>query len=290
MLSTRLRCLVILVLIGFGAAAWADGAPVWEVRGKHNTIYLFGSVHMLPATEPLPAAVDRAYANAEKLVMEIDMDDLDPLAAQASTLALGLLPAGQTLQQVIGPRNAELLAARAKSIGIDAAMLASFRPWLAAMTFTQFMLMQRGWSAQDGVELRLVGRATADGKEIAGLETLEQQLNLFASLPQAKQIEYLMYTLAEADNADREIGAMLSAWRAGDVNALKNILDESFKQFPELYRTLTVDRNLRWMTQLEKLFDEEDDYLIVVGALHLVGKEGLIDLLQRRGYSLKQLQ
>ena len=288
---SRLTHLLLFIFASvFLASVRAEEARhfLWQVQGKHNTVYLLGSIHMLPASETLPAAVDRAYADAERLVMEIDMDDLDPLASTASMMQLGLLQNGQTLQDVLGAENAEQLAAGARALGIDPTMLAPFKPWLAAITLSQFMLMKKGFSAQDGVEMRLVARAAQDHKDITGLETLEEQLGFFANMPDDEQADYLMYTLREAAQADSEVDAMLTAWRNGDAEAMARSTADDFDRFPNLYRTLTVDRNRRWINRLEELLRDDDDYLVVVGAIHLVGKDGVVDLLRRHGYRVSQ--
>src|SRR5690606_30128719 len=107
---------------------------LWSLEGKKNTIYLLGSVHFLSPTEKLPLAMEQAYDDAEALVMELDMDDLDPLQMQKATLDLGMLPPEESLQQHLGAETYALVAAKARELGIEPAMLDRFRPWLAALT------------------------------------------------------------------------------------------------------------------------------------------------------------
>jgi uncharacterized protein YbaP (TraB family) len=287
MQSTRLRCLSFVFALLVGASAFA-ASPVWEVKGQRNTVYLAGSIHMLAPNDSLPASFDTAYANADKIVMEIDMDDLDPLTAQTAMMELGLLPENQSLQQMLGADGNAQLDEQARAIGIDPIMLSRFRPWLAAVTLTQLQLMKKGMSPQSGVEMRLVERAQRDGKEITGLETLNEQLGLMANLPDRQQTQFLLYTLKEASQADREINLMLAAWRSGDMTALEKTLEKGFREFPELYGPLTVERNRKWMTRIEQLLRADQNYLVVVGVLHMAGKDGLLDLLERKGYKIKQ--
>jgi uncharacterized protein YbaP (TraB family) len=287
MQSTRLRRLSLFLALLVSASAFA-ASPVWEVKGQRNTVYLAGSIHMLSPSDTLPASFDTAYADADKIVMEIDMDDLDPLAAQTAMMELGLLPENQTLQQMLGADGNAQLEAQAQAIGIDPIMLSRFRPWLAAVTLTQLQLMKKGMSPQSGVEMRLVERAQRDGKDITGLETLNEQLGLMANLPDRQQTQFLLYTLKEAAQADREIDSMLKAWRSGDTDALAKTLEKGFREFPELYGPLTVERNRKWMTRIGELLRADQDYLVVVGVLHMAGKDGLLDLLERKGYKIKQ--
>jgi uncharacterized protein YbaP (TraB family) len=261
---------------------------LWSIKGKTNTVYLLGSVHFLNPSEQLPAAIDDAYKDAEQLVMEIDMDDLDPLAMQQTTLELGMLPEGKTLESELGAETYRKVAAHAGEMGLDLAVLNRFRPWLAAMTLVQLQLMKLGLDANSGVEQRLTARAASDGKEIRGLETLQQQLGMLANLSPAQQREFLLYSVEDAERAAKEIDALIAAWRAGDTKKLAGLLQEGFDQYPEIYRPLTVDRNRKWIPNIEGLLREHDDYLVVVGALHLVGKDSVIQLLEAKGYAVTQ--
>lgn len=261
---------------------------LWSLKGKSNTVYLLGSVHFLNPAEQLPAAIEDAYRDSEVLLMEIDMDDLDPLEAQEVTMELGVLPAGQSLQQQLGPPTYAKLETRAKEVGLDPALLNRFKPWFAGMTLMQLQLMKMGLAASSGVEQRFTTRAAADKKPIHGLETLREQLGMLAGLPDRQQREFLLYSIEDADRMAEEIDELLSAWRRGDSKALAQLLAEGFERYPDLYRPLTTDRNRRWLSQVEALLDDREDYLVVVGTLHLVGKDSLIDLLQGKGHKILQ--
>ena len=263
-------------------------AALWSLKGQSNTVYLLGSVHFLKPSDELPPAMDAAYRDAERLMMEIDMDDLDAAAAQQTTMELGLLPENQTLESQLGTQTYAQVARHARAIGVDPALLNRFRPWLAAMTLVQLQLMKQGLDPQSGVEQRLTARAVADGKEITGFETLRQQLEMLAGLSAEQQREFLLYSVEDAERADKEIAQLLSAWRNGDTAALAQLLQEGFDKYPDLYRPLTVDRNRQWLGRIEQLLKSKDDYLVVVGALHLVGKDSVIDLLENKGHKVTQ--
>jgi uncharacterized protein len=284
---TRLAALIVLGLAS-GPASTAEHHTLWSMQGKTNTVYLLGSVHFLSPSEQLPRAMDAAYEEAEALLMEIDMDDLDPLQAQRVTLELGTLPAGQTLEQEVGPQTYAKFAEQARELGLDPALLNQFRPWLAALTLVQLHLVKMGLDPNAGVERRLSERAVRDGKQIRGLESIEQQFGMLASMPREQQREFLMYSVEDTDRATQEIDSMIAAWRRGDANALAKLLAEGFDKYPEIYRPLTVTRNQKWVPQLESLLDDKEDYLVVVGALHLVGKDSVIELLERKGHKIRQ--
>jgi len=225
------RTLSALLLIGFGLAttqpsAAAEHHTLWSLKGRTNTVYLLGSVHFLKPSERLPGVVDDAYKDAEKLVMEIDMDDLDPLAMQQLTLELGLLPENKTLESELGAAAWQKISTQAREVGIDPALLNRFQPWLAAMTLVQMQLMKLGLDPNSGVEQQLTARASGDGKEITGLETLQQQLGMLAGLSQQQQREFLMYSVEDTQRASQEIDELLGAWRIGDTRTLARLLAE----------------------------------------------------------------
>jgi uncharacterized protein len=280
---------VLLGLLG-GVAAYAD-APVWAIKGKTNTVYLAGSVHLLPASDSkLPAAFDKAYADSAALVMEIDMDDLNPMDAQGLMLEHGVFTGDETLSGVIGQPRFEKLQKQFDGMGIPAEALDHFQPWMAAMTVEQLQLMKLGFDPSSGVEMQIAGHAKGDHKEITGLETMQEQLGLLANLPMPDQVKFLDMTLEELQEAQTELNDLLGAWRAGNAPKLSKMLSEEFGEAPGLYSTLIADRNRRWMPQIEKLLKADQNYMIVVGTLHIVGRNGLLDLLKADGFSAKQLQ
>lgn len=273
-------------------AGWTrDRSILWTVQGRHNTVYLLGSIHVLrPDDGRLPRAAEAAYDDAEQLVMEIDMDDAaaaDPAALLRAMQRAALLPQGRSLRDVLGS-DYEAINARARQSGIDLALLDRFAPWFVAVTLLQVELARRGFSPEFGIEHSLAARAGRDGKPIAGLETAEQQFAAMGGLPLAQQKRFLLMTLEETGQIDAQLDELVRAWRDGDADTLARILTAEFAGFPELYRPLTEDRNRAWMDHLVDLLDDRDDYLVVVGALHLVGRHSVVDLLEQRGYEVVQ--
>jgi uncharacterized protein YbaP (TraB family) len=287
---TRLLSAVVLAFglqsASIAAEAREHGAVLWSLKGKTNTVFLLGSVHFLRPSDELPAAIDAAYAEAEQLLMEIDMDDIDPIQAQQITLELGLLPDGETLEAHLGSETYAKVAEYALSLGVAPAMINRFRPWLAALTLVQLQLMKMGLDPNAGIEQRFVARAAQDKKEIRGLETLHEQFSMLAGLPDKEQREFLLYSVEDAERATREIDDLIAAWRDGDTERLAKLLADGFEKYPDLYRPMTVERNRKWIASIEKLLEDRDDYLVIVGALHLVGDDSVVELLEKRGHKL----
>jgi len=290
-MNCRLALAGFLGVVLFGGATVHAEAPVWAIHGAKNTVYLAGSVHLLPQSDStLPAAFDKAYADSAALVMEIDIDDLNPVDAQLFTLQRGMLPADQRLSGIIGQQRFDRLLKEVGGLGVPALALERFQPWLAAMTLQQLQLAKLGFDPDAGVEMQIALRAKNDSKEITGFETLAEQLGLFANLSIPDQIRFLDATLEETQEAQRELAELLAAWRAGNGSKLASMLSEEYVATPALYATLVSDRNRRWLPQIEQLLKGDRNYMVVVGTLHLVGVNGVLDLLKANGFMAKQLQ
>jgi uncharacterized protein len=152
----------------------------------------------------------------------------------------------------------------------------------------QLEVAKLGFDPTFGVDLQLAKRALTDHKDIIGLETIEEQIEIFAHLSIEERRHYVLYSLAEVDNIARGLDAIVSAWRTGDTNVLEQLLSKGLEKFPNLYSKLTTDRNRKWLPTITGLLNDDHDCLVVVGALHLVGKDGIVELLQRQGYQVVQ--
>lgn len=264
--------------------------PMWRIAGQANDVYLLASVHLLrPSDLPLPAGIDSAYDDAEKLVMELDMDDFDQANASAVIQELAVIQDGAGLQSIMGAAAYAQAQALAEKAQVPLAALEQSEPWFAAITIEQLLLTRIGFDPALGVENQLLQRAQKDGKEIVGLETFREQLEILDRLPVTVQRVLLLQTLEDSQEIERVMDDLLAAWRKGDTDALEKSVLADMREQPQLYRELVVNRNRNWISQIEKLLGQRDDYLVVVGALHLVGADGVPALLQKRGIDVKQM-
>jgi len=284
--------LISLALLASPVHAAESGHPVtlWEVEGVRNSVYLLGSIHLLRSQDyPLPTAIDAAYDEAEVLIMEIDMDDMDPLAAQTAFTTYGVLHDDTTLRDLMGDDRYREAVAAAAIIDIPIDMLSKTEPWYAAMTVEIMMLSRIGFNPVLGVEMRMMAKAAEDGKPIEGFETIEEQIQFLDGMSLQAQQEMLLSTLKESAKLGEMMDDLIDAWRHGDVAFLETGMLDELAKHEELNKALVTDRNSRWVAKIEGLLDDDDDYLVIVGALHLVGSNGLPDHLQRIGYSVHQL-
>ncbi len=281
-----------LWLLPVAALADSAGHPVtlWMAEGTSNHVYLLGSVHLLREQDhPLPRVIDEAYNEAETLYMELDMDDLDPLLMQATINRLGMLEEGTSLRDVMGEELYEEAMAVAVELEIPLEMLERTEPWFAAITVEQLALARIGFNPSYGVEMYLLKKASRDGKTILGFETVEQQLAYLDGLSLDAQLALLMQTLTESAAIREVMDDLILAWRSGDIDFLEQTLLDDVSGYPELYDTIVANRNRLWVDTIDELLEQGEDYLVVVGALHLVGEDGVPQLLRQRGVRITQM-
>jgi uncharacterized protein YbaP (TraB family) len=284
-MAGRLRKLPILAAVLLLSSGAAADPAAWQIAaGEATTIWLLGSVHYLRDQDyPLPGNVDVLYDRADQLVMEIDLDDLDPSVAQSRFMQAALLPPPTGLRSVLSPAVYADTAALADELGLDLAALDRFEPWLVALTLMDLGMSRLGYRADRGLEQTLVQRARRDGKPVIGLETLSDQIAIFDGLSDADQQTLLAQTLDELRTTTDDMNELIDAWRSGTLDTLTEKLSASFRDFPRLYQTLVVERNRRWIDELERLATQRGNFLVVVGALHLTGDDNVIEMLRQRG-------
>lgn len=277
-------------LLPLATTARADALPVWELNGTQNRILIMGSIHFLRAEDqPLAEGLFDAYEAADALYMEIDMDDLNPFSAQLIMTELGTDPDGRTLRELLGTSTYSEASRKAQALGVDLAIVDNSEPWFAALLITQLRLMMLGFDPGFGVEQQFLERARADGKKIHGLETIREQLAALDKLPLSAQRKFLIQTLDEAADVDSEMDTVVAAWKTGDTRALERVLLAGLSDNPSVYQSLLVQRNRNWARKIRELADDSENYLIIVGAMHLVGDDSVLRMLAASGYPARQL-
>ncbi len=283
---------LLLTSILLSSLAWADKLPLWELEATQNRIILLGSIHYLRSSDyPLPAKFEDVYIAADEILMELDMDSMDPFSSILIIESLGKDPGGQGLENQIGSSRYRQVVKRATALGIDMLLLNDKEAWYAAVLVSQIRLMQMGFDPSWGIETRYTAKAVADGKTISGLETVEEQLSVLDSMSVDTQATFLLESLNEQSAAEMEMQTIVGAWKTGDVAALEQTMFEGVAELPELYQNLVVRRNENWARQLYELDRSNNGmtYLVIVGGMHLVGKDSVQNLLSRKGIGSKQL-
>jgi uncharacterized protein YbaP (TraB family) len=280
-----LRLLAPLALL-FAPAAYAqevkDADPaIWVVKDADTTVYLFGTVHVLkPGLSWFDEGVKAAFDKSDEVVLEM----IEPEAAEMQALIMktGVSFTGPTLSEKLPEANRATLAAAAADLGMPAAALDRFEPWLGAMMASFAPLGKLGYSADSGVERAVTDAAKAAHKPLLALETAEQQLGFFDTLPEDLQIKYLISTLENYDKAGTMLDKMVASWSAGDVATLGATLNDALRDTPEVGKVMLSDRNARWAEWIETRMAKPGTVFVAVGAGHLAGNDSVQAWLAKR--------
>jgi uncharacterized protein YbaP (TraB family) len=284
----------VVVVFAFIAATVSAQAPakhfLWKVEAPTGaTAYLLGSLHVLAANSyPLPAAIDQAFAQSKTLVEEVDLDEMSDPTAMMGALAKAMLTDGKTLDQIIAPATYEEVRKRAAATGMPMPALDRMKPWLVAVTLMAPTLQAAGFEPRFGVDRHFFDRAKDKGLKRQALETVAYQLDRFDSMSLPVQEALLKATIEDLDTQVSGVKEMVRAWASGDVATVEKLTLTSFKDSPELYQRLLVERNENWVPHVQKCLTDNAGCFIVVGAAHLVGSDGLPALLTKRGLKVTQ--
>ena len=262
----------------------------WKVTGRDTTVYLVGSVHLLTKDfYPLHAALESAYKDSDLLVEEVDIADMTGPGAQMAMLQKGMQPSSTPIDKVLSPATFALLQKKATELNLPIDALKQFKPWMIALTIEAMQWQKAGFDPQYGLDMHFYEQAKNDNKTVQGLETVEYQIARFDEMPPEMQDHLLSETLKEMDTEQQSMTKLIEAWRTGDATAVERIVLKDLQQEPQLYQRLLVERNKNWMPKLDALFARRSRALVVVGAAHLVGPDGLLAMLKAKGYKVEQL-
>lgn len=283
---------LLLLLAGCGTSSQAEPArpALWSFADDDTTIYLFGTIHVLPEGVAWDGGrLGKALDSADRLVLEVTDPD-GQAGIQRSFLALASSPGLPPLAERIPAEHRAELAAMIAKAGIPPAALDGMESWAAALTLAATLYPEIGVSADQGVEARLTARFAEAGKPVAGLETATEQLGYFDRLPEAAQRTFLTSVVTEHGDAAQQFNDMIAAWRKGDVATLAITADDEASLSPELADALKRQRNTAWADRLQKALDQPGTVMVAVGAAHLAGKDSVQDLLKARGIKVKRVQ
>lgn len=256
----------------------ADPA-LWVVKDADTTIYLFGSVHVLkPGTVWFDDEVKAAFDKADTLVLEMIEPDQATMMQKVATL--GMDPDGPPLSEKLAADKRAAYIAAMTDNGIPWQALEQFYPWMAGVTLAVAPLSKLGFAADQGVEKILSAAAKQSGKPVEGLETVDQQLGFFASLPEEQQIAFLNATVAELPDMQKTFDQMIASWKTGETEALGREMNTSLEATPELAQVLLFNRNANWAKWIKARLDKPGTVFIAVGAGHLAGPKDVQDQLE----------
>ncbi len=296
---TLIICVVVVGLFGNNPAQAIDDLPqasprkgqqiLWKVESPLNTVFLAGSIHVLQKKHyPLHPVFDEAFNQSSRVMFEVDLDGISSPQAQMNMLRKGLYLNGESLPTVLSPESYATAKTGLAGLGLQIEDFNRMKPWMVATAVMAMELQKLGFESAYGVDRYFFEKAQAMGKAIQGLETVEFQLDLFAKLSPSIQEQFLLQTLEELKSLGAQVRDIVKAWKQGNVQELETLL-AGMEEYPELNQALVINRNNDWLPHIEKALQEKEPVLIVVGALHLLGKDGLVAILKEKGYLVQQL-
>lgn len=264
---------------------------LWEVSDPDTTIYLFGTIHLLPDNVQWRSSkFNDALASSQQLVVETIVDDKNPTKLMSAMASLGFangLP--PLIQRVPAAKRAELRAAIKKS-GYPPQALDRMKTWAAAFVLLGNQFRDMGLKGGQGVEQVLRGEFTTAGKPIGELETNVEQLGFFDKLPESAQVELLEGAIEGEKTTSAEFGGMIRAWSHGDVRGIARTFDHDLSHSPALREALLHQRNANWSKWIEQRLAQPGTIIVAVGAGHLAGKDSVLEMLKKDGYSVRRVQ
>jgi len=285
-----------LIIFLLGSSFYADNVIaqdqktfMWKAQSKTAVVYMLGSVHfMKKEVYPLNNKIEAAFESSNILAVEANINDVAKIDLQklvASAFYLG----NETLETHVSKETYELLKKETAPLGIPIELISKQRPWFLAMTLESVELMKLGFNPQYGIDNYFLKKA-AGKKKIVELESLDYQINLFSGFSDEEQEFFLLYTLKNLKMVKHEIDQLMQAWMTGDLKGMELI---ALKADPDmrvakLYEKLIFERNANMTLKIEDFLKTNKTYFVVVGAGHLVGKKGIIEMLKNKGYRVEQ--
>ena len=299
MKKRTLRLLEILfALFLLGSSALVQGALsqspksfLWKIQSKTNTVYVLGSLHYSKKEiYPLNEKIENAFGQSKILVVEADINDIKKVDIQ-KLVERAFYPANDTLEKHVSLEIYESVKKEAGGLGIPLELLNKQKPWFLALTIVALESLKLGFDPNLGIDKYFLSKA-GGGKEILELESLDYQFNLLSDFSDKDQELFLLYTLKDLKVMEQELGKLTQAWTSGDTKAMESILTRSIsedKRLSFILEKLVYERNRKMASKIEDFLRTRETYFVVVGAGHLVGDQGIIEILKGKGYLVEQL-
>ena len=266
-----------------------ENVCIWKIESDSNTVYLMGSIHFLKETDyPLDDRYDLCFEDAENVVFELNFDSTQTPAFQQYTVMKAFYPQGETFQGSVSDSTYALVKNKLLKLGVPVEKLNAFQPWFIAVTMLSLNLQKLGFDPKLGVDQHFFELAKESQKNIIGLELPEYQLDLLATLGGENQEDFIIHTIDQFDDMESGFQILVDAWSDGDLERLDELLNNEFEEYPALKQSLLIDRNYNWLDDVIGYTKDNEDYLVIVGSGHLAGEEGLVELLEAKGYSVER--
>ena len=272
------------------AGAVVQGPAMWTLRTDTAAVYFLGSFHILPPSVPWrdDPRIHTALAEAQAVLFEVDLDDMDKPEVAANIVRRATLPDGKTLREVLTAETYTELTATAGRFAMDMARLEPMQPWLAASGLLVGYMVSKGADPGSGVDSALTRDAKAAGKQVTGLETVDEQLDVLDTLSKEDPDLLITDMIRFLDESTGLLAQTLTAWQTGDTDAMDRLIREDLDKHEGAYDRFLTHRNAAWVPKIDALIRQGGTYFVVVGAGHLVGDQSVIAMLRAKGYEVER--
>ncbi len=269
-----------------------NNSLIYKIQSDTNTVYLLGSIHILAEEYyPLTRAFSYSYYNSQKVIFEIDPEILFSLTPNKNVENYHYLQNGNTLEKVLHPKTLKLLKKRVAQMGLDFEPINKLKPWAVNKIIGRSPLSTNDFRPDLGIEYYFFRLAKDAGKPTGGLETIEDQLDIDDKLPLKMQDKILRETLtvSNSEESEKKFLHLVKNWHQGNFSELEHIIQEQKAKNLTYHNSLLTNRNKRWIPQIENFLLEDKNVLVIIGAAHLVGDDGLVTLLTEKGHTLERV-
>ena len=264
---------------------------LWKVQSKTNTVYLLGSIHFFKKElYPLNKIIEEAFDQSAIVVVEANVNDASQIDLQR-LVEKAIYPNDDTLERHVSKDTFELIKKKAEGLGIPFGVINKQKPWFLGLMFSSVEFLKLGFDPNYGIDKYFLSKAPGK-KRIVELESLDYQINLFSNLSDQEQELFLLLELRDLNNLSQEVTALLEAWLSGDTKGVEKIITQSVTEDSRLspiYEILIYDRNKRMALKIEDFLKTKETHFVIVGAGHLVGEKGIVEILKTKGYSVEQM-
>ena len=264
---------------------------LWRVRSKTNTVYVLGSLHLSKKEiYPLNQKIENAFDQSDILVVEANVNDIKKMDIQ-KLLESAFYPPPDTLENHVSPETYESVKKEINRLGLPLEFIRKQKPWFLSLTLVSLEVIKLGLDPNLGIDKYFLSKAEGK-KKILELESLDYQIDLLSNFSDKDQELFLLWTLKDLTIMEQEVNKLTQAWTTGDTKGMETILTRGIsedKRLTSILEKLIYERNRRMVLKIEGFLKTKETYLVIIGAGHLVGNQGIIEILKGKGYLVEQL-
>ena len=264
---------------------------LWKIQSKTNSVYVLGSIHYLKKEMyPLNETIEKAFEKSDVLVVEANIDDTGKVDTQ-KLVESALYLDDETLEKHVSTQTYGLVKKELERLAVPLELIGKQKPWFLSLTLASLEIVKLGFDPNYGIDRYFLSK-TEGKKKILELESFDYQMNLFCQLSEKDQELLLLHTLKDIKVLEQELDKLVQAWTSGDTKGMESIITKSVsedKRLSPIYDKFIYERNKNMASKIEDYLKTKETYFVIVGAGHLVGNQGIIEILKGKGFLIEQL-